>query len=36
VALSSPLRFALMRELGEAPEMTFEEILPYAGKCDLV
>ena len=36
VALSSPLRFALMRELGDAPEMTFEEILPYAGKCDLV
>jgi molybdopterin-guanine dinucleotide biosynthesis adapter protein len=36
VMLSSPRRFALMRELGEAPEMTFEELLPYAGPCDLV
>lgn len=36
VALSSPRRFALMRELGGAPEMLFEEILAYAGPCDLV
>lgn len=36
VMLSSPRRFALMRELGEAPEMTFEELVPYAGECDLV
>jgi len=36
VALSSPRRFALMRELGAAPEMPFEEILAYAGHCDLV
>ncbi|MEZ5827092.1 MAG: molybdopterin-guanine dinucleotide biosynthesis protein B [Hyphomicrobiales bacterium] len=36
VTLSSPRRFAVMRELGNAPEMTFEELLPYAGPCDLV
>jgi len=36
VMLSSPRRFALMHELGDAPEMTFEELLPYAGPCDLV
>ena len=36
VALSSPRRFAVMRELGDAPEMPFEEILGYAGSCDLV
>jgi molybdopterin-guanine dinucleotide biosynthesis protein B len=36
VMLSSPRRFALMRELGNAPEMTFDELLPYAGPCDLV
>jgi molybdopterin-guanine dinucleotide biosynthesis adapter protein len=36
VALSSPRRFALMRELGEAPEMSFADILAYAGKCALV
>jgi molybdopterin-guanine dinucleotide biosynthesis protein B len=36
VMLSSPRRFALMRELGDAPEMTFEELLPYAGPCDLI
>jgi molybdopterin-guanine dinucleotide biosynthesis protein B len=36
VALSSPRRFALMRELGDAPEMTLDEILPYTGECDLV
>ena len=36
VILSSPRRFALMRELGNAPEMTFEELLPYAGPCDLI
>jgi molybdopterin-guanine dinucleotide biosynthesis protein B len=36
VMLSSPRRFALMRELGDAPEMPFEELLPYAGPCDLI
>jgi molybdopterin-guanine dinucleotide biosynthesis protein B len=36
VALSSPRRFAVMRELGGAPEMSFAEILAYAGPCDLV
>jgi len=36
VALSSPRRFALMRELGCAPEMSFAEVLAYAGPCDLV
>lgn len=36
VMLSSPRRFALMRELGNALEMTFEELLPYAGPCDLI
>ena len=36
VALSSPRRFALMRELADAPEMSFEEVLAYAGSCDLV
>jgi molybdopterin-guanine dinucleotide biosynthesis protein B len=36
VALSSPRRFAVMRELGGAPEMSFAEIVAYAGPCDLV
>jgi len=36
VMLSSPRRFALMRELGDAPEMAFEDLLPYAGTCDLI
>jgi molybdopterin-guanine dinucleotide biosynthesis adapter protein len=36
VALSSPRRFALMRELCDAPEMSFADILGYAGKCNLV
>lgn len=36
VALSSPRRFALMRELGDAPEMSFAEVLSYLGPCDLV
>jgi molybdopterin-guanine dinucleotide biosynthesis protein B len=36
VALSSPRRFALMRELRDAPEMPFEEVLDYAGPADLV
>lgn len=36
VALSSPKRFALMRELGDAPELPFAEVLAYAGPCDLV
>jgi molybdopterin-guanine dinucleotide biosynthesis protein B len=34
VAVSSPKRFALMRELEE--EMSFEEVLSFAGPCDLV
>jgi molybdopterin-guanine dinucleotide biosynthesis protein B len=29
-------RFAVMRELGGSPEMSFAEILAYAGPCDLV
>ena len=36
VMLSSPRRFALMRELGDGPEMTFDELLAYVGPCDLV
>ena len=36
VALSSPRRFALMRELNNAPEMPFADILGFAGPCDLV
>ena len=36
VALSSPRRFALMRELGDASEISFEEVLTYVGPCDLV
>ena len=36
VALSSPRRFAVMRELSDAPEMSFAEIVAYAGPCDLV
>ena len=36
VALSSPRRFALMRELDGAPELSFADILAYAGSCDLV
>jgi len=36
VTLSSPRRFAVMRELGDTPEMTFDELLPYVGPCDLV
>jgi molybdopterin-guanine dinucleotide biosynthesis protein B len=36
VALSSPRRFALMRELGEGGELGFEQLLAYAGPCDLL
>jgi molybdopterin-guanine dinucleotide biosynthesis adapter protein len=36
VALSSPRRFALMRELGNEPELPFDEIRAYIGPCDLV
>jgi molybdopterin-guanine dinucleotide biosynthesis protein B len=36
VILSSPRRFALMRELRDAPEMTFGELLSYAEPCDVV
>lgn len=36
VMLSSPRRFAVMRELGDAPEMTFEDLISYAGHCDLI
>jgi molybdopterin-guanine dinucleotide biosynthesis protein B len=36
VALSSARRFAVMRELGGAPELSLEEILAYAGRCDLI
>jgi molybdopterin-guanine dinucleotide biosynthesis protein B len=36
IALSSPRRFALMRELGNEPELPFEEIRAYLGPSDLV
>jgi molybdopterin-guanine dinucleotide biosynthesis protein B len=36
VALSSPRRFALMRELDDASEMSLAEIVSYAGPCDLL
>jgi molybdopterin-guanine dinucleotide biosynthesis protein B len=36
VILSSPRRFALMRELGDAPEMTLEDLLERAGPCDVI
>lgn len=36
VALSSPVRFALMRELGAGPELPFAEVLAHLGPCDLV
>ena len=36
VALSSPRRFAVMRELGDTPELSFADILGFAGPCDLV
>jgi molybdopterin-guanine dinucleotide biosynthesis protein B len=36
IALSSPRRFALMRELGNEPELPFEEIRAYLDPSDLV
>jgi molybdopterin-guanine dinucleotide biosynthesis protein B len=36
VALSSPRRFAVMRELGDTLELSFADILGFAGPCDLV
>lgn len=36
VVLSSPSRFALMRELGRRPEMPFAEIVAQVGPCDLL
>jgi molybdopterin-guanine dinucleotide biosynthesis adapter protein len=36
IALSSPRRFALMRELRNEPEVAFEEVRAYMGPCDLV
>ncbi len=36
IALSSPRRFALMRELRNEPELAFAEICRYMGPCDLV
>lgn len=36
VALASPRRFALMRELGAAPELSFAEVLSYLGPYDVV
>jgi len=36
ILLSSPKRFALMRELGNAPELAFGDLLAYVGSCDLV
>jgi len=36
IVLSSPRRFALMRELGDTPEMTLESLLTFAGPCDVI
>jgi molybdopterin-guanine dinucleotide biosynthesis protein B len=36
IALSSPRRFALMRELGDEPELLLNEVRSYVGPCDLV
>jgi molybdopterin-guanine dinucleotide biosynthesis protein B len=36
IALSSPRRFALMRELRNEPELAFEDVRRYIGPCDLV
>ena len=36
IVLSSPKRFALMRELGGTPELAFGDILAYVRGCDLV
>lgn len=36
VALSSPRRFALMRELRDGSELPFQDVLNYAGPTDLV
>lgn len=36
IALSSPRRFALMRELRDKPELSFEDVRAYLGPCDLV
>ncbi|HZP09737.1 molybdopterin-guanine dinucleotide biosynthesis protein B [Methyloceanibacter sp.] len=36
IALSSPRRFALMRELRGEPELVFADICRYLGPCDLV
>jgi len=36
IVLSSPKRFALMRELGDTPELAFGDILAYVRGCDLV
>lgn len=36
IVLSSPKRFARMRELGDSPELAFGDILAYVRGCDLV
>ena len=36
VILSSPKRWALMHELGDSPEIPFENILSEAGSCDVI
>ena len=36
VVLSSPKRSALMHELGDSPEMSFNDVLSEAGTCDLI
>jgi molybdopterin-guanine dinucleotide biosynthesis protein B len=36
VILSSPKRWALVHELGNSPELSFEDILAETGPCDLV
>ena len=34
--MSSPKRWALMHELGDEPEMSFDDVLAEAGTCDLI
>ena len=36
IALSSPRRFALMRELRDEPELSLEDLHAYLGSCNLV
>jgi molybdopterin-guanine dinucleotide biosynthesis adapter protein len=36
IALSSPRRFALMRELRNESELSFEDVRTYVGPCDVI